>query len=114
MEQLWDDGEGGEATQEQCDSARVLLSTCPGHSTESAGGLCPSGPLRVLSSSDYFWLGASQPQENMELCLELSKCSQGLGMVLPAAKAGVHRGLLVTRTGYYFPFSGPTKGKKRP
>lgn len=33
-------------------------------------------------------------------------------MVMPAAKVGVHRGLLVTRTGYYLPFDSPTKGKK--
>lgn len=37
-----------------------------------------------------------------------------LGMVIPAAKAGVHRGLLVTRTGYFLPFNGPTKRKNDP
>lgn len=31
---------------------------------------------------------------------------------MPAAEGGVHRGLLVTRAGYYLPFNGPTKGKK--
>lgn len=33
---------------------------------------------------------------------------------MTAAKAGVHRGLLVTKTGYFIPFSGSTKGKNDP
>lgn len=95
---------------------RSCSSSAPGLGTGLSllEGSAHLGPLNVLSNSDCSWLRASQPQENVELCLVLSKCSQGLGMVMPAAKAGVHRGLLVTITGYYLHFNGPTKGKKDP
>lgn len=91
VEQLRGDGQGGEATQNKL----ALPRSCSAPGLSLLEGPAHLAPLRVLSRSDY-WLRVSQPQENMELCLALSKA----GAVMPAAKFGVHRRLLVTRTGH--------------
>lgn len=91
---------------------RSCSSSAPGLSLLE--GSAHLGPLNVLSNSDCFWLRASQPQKNMELCLVLSKCSQGLGTVMACSKSrGAQR-----PAGHYNrllpPFQWSHQGEKRP